>query len=299
MATRIALPARVPIGRVNVGGQTLMVYATEDWSRAIRVVVDNVNAVEAGLTASQISFIPSGGIAATTVKTAIEELDTEKQPKDATLTAVAGVTTAADKLIYWTGVDTAATTDFSAFARTMLDDANAAAARTTLGLGTAATANSADFQPADSELTAIAGLVSAADRLPYFTGAGTAALATFTAAGRALVDDADAAAQRATLGLGTIATQAANNVAITGGAIDNTPIGATAANTGKFTSVESTSYVKTASTTVGSLPAAATAGAGARHFVTDATATTFLSVVAGGGANKVPVVSDGASWLIG
>ena len=34
-------------------------------------------------------------------------------------------------------------------------------------------------------------------------------------------------------------------------------------------------------------------------FVTDATATTFLSTVAGGGANKVPVVSDGTNWLIG
>lgn len=55
----------------------------------------------------------------------------------------------------------------------------------------------------------------------------------------------------------------------------------------------------TGSTTVASLPSAATAGVGARSFVTDATATTFLSTVAGGGANKVPVVSDGTNWLIG
>ena len=63
--------------------------------------------------------------------------------------------------------------------------------------------------------------------------------------------------------------------------------------------VISGSYVKTPSTTVASLVSAATAGAGARAFVTDATATTFLSTVAGGGSNKVPVVSDGTNWLIG
>lgn len=59
------------------------------------------------------------------------------------------------------------------------------------------------------------------------------------------------------------------------------------------------SYVQTPSMKVTNLPSAATAGAGARAFVTDATATTFLSTVAGGGSNKVPVVSDGTNWLIG
>jgi len=55
----------------------------------------------------------------------------------------------------------------------------------------------------------------------------------------------------------------------------------------------------TGAQTIAQLPAAATAGAGARSFVTDATATTFLTTVTGGGANKVPVVSDGTNWLIG
>lgn len=36
-----------------------------------------------------------------------------------------------------------------------------------------------------------------------------------------------------------------------------------------------------------------------RGMVTDATATTFGSTVAGSGANVVPVVSNGANWIIG
>ena len=49
--------------------------------------------------------------------------------------------------------------------------------------------------------------------------------------------------------------------------------------------------------TVATLPAAGHPGA--RNIVTDANATTFASVVAGGGSNKVPVYDDGTNWRIG
>lgn len=51
--------------------------------------------------------------------------------------------------------------------------------------------------------------------------------------------------------------------------------------------------------TVAGLPTAAAAGQGARRMVTDANATTFASVVAGGGTNIVPVYSTGTDWRIG
>jgi len=64
---------------------------------------------------------------------------TDAQPLDATLTALAGVTTSANQLIYATASDTFVATALTAFGRGLIDDADAAAGRTTLGLGTLAT----------------------------------------------------------------------------------------------------------------------------------------------------------------
>lgn len=55
---------------------------------------------------------------------------------DSGLDSIASLTTAADKMIYTTGADTYAVTPITAFGRSILDDADAAAVRTTLGLGT-------------------------------------------------------------------------------------------------------------------------------------------------------------------
>ncbi len=74
-------------------------------------------------------------------------------------------------------------------------------------------------------LSALHGLTPAADRLPYYTGASTAALATFTAYGRTLVAAADAPAAQTALGLGTLATLSTVGTAqITNNAVDNTKI---------------------------------------------------------------------------
>lgn len=133
--------------------------------------------------------------------------------------------------------------DITAAGKALLDDSAASDQRTTLGLGTIATQNSnnvtitggsissitdltvadggtgasdasgartnlglvigTNVQAYDAELAAIAGLTSAADKGIQFTGSGTAGTYDLTTAGKALLDDADAATQRTTLGVGT------------------------------------------------------------------------------------------------
>ena len=91
---------------------------------------------------------------------------------------------------------------------------DAGTARTNLGL-----AIGTNVQAYDAGLQSISGLTTTADRMIYTTASDVYAVTTLTAAGRAILDDADAATQRNTLGLGSIATQSAASVSITGGSI--------------------------------------------------------------------------------
>jgi hypothetical protein len=78
----------------------------------------------------------------------------------------------------------------------------ASGARTNLGL-----AIGADVQAYDAALASIAGLTTASGQIIYTTASDTYATSTITAAGRAILDDADASAQRTTLGLGSLAVK--------------------------------------------------------------------------------------------
>lgn len=74
-------------------------------------------------------------------------------------------------------------------------------------LETAAAIINAEPAYADPGLLALTGNTPEANKLPYYTGAGSSSLATLTSYARSLLSAADAATARTTLGLGTAATQ--------------------------------------------------------------------------------------------
>lgn len=149
--------------------------------------------------ANEVRPIVAGGTGAATAAAARTALGlaigTDVQAFDAGLTSLAALGSAADKYLYTTAADTWAEGDITSFARTILDDADAATVRTTLSLvpGT-------NVQAYDAGLASIAGLTTLADRMIYTTASDTYAVTTLTSFARTLLDDTTAGAALTTLG---------------------------------------------------------------------------------------------------
>ena len=117
----------------------------------------------------------------------------------------------------------------------------------------------------------------------YVKGAGTSALTASST-----IPNTDIT------GLGTMSTQNANSVAVTGGAIDGTTIGATTASTGAFTTVSASGVITstvttgTAPFTVASTTQVANLNAATAGTAGSATTATTATNLAGGVASQIP-----------
>lgn len=254
---------------------------------------------------------------------------------DQTLAALAAANWALDTIAIGTGADTVGQVSFAAntfpakastgnlvakaitdFGLSLVDDANAAAGRATLGLGTAATQNTGT-SGANVPLLNAANTWGATQTFKLDSDAnwlvisenltnGTSSLAGFrTVSDTAIQSFQSHASSRTTSRFGETLggwneffSFAGNGLIVgTFGAVPLV-LGTNSAMAVKIDSSQVTTIKKLLTTTytVAGLP---TGAAGMRAFVTDANATTFASVVAGGGANGVPVYHDGTNWRIG
>ena len=123
--------------------------------------------------------VDHGGTGASTASAARTNLGvaigSDVQAYDAGLASIAGLTTAADKMVYTTGSDTYAVTSLTEIGRNILDDADAAAVRSTIG---AQAAGSYAASGSNSDITELTGLSTDLSVSQGGTGA-----STFTASG--------------------------------------------------------------------------------------------------------------------
>lgn len=264
----------VVTGTLEVSGSTTL--NALDVSSAFNV--EGVSSFNDTVTLATPLAVTSGGTGGNTAANARTALGvvigTDVQAYHANLAALAGLSFIADRLPYGNGTGTLALATFTSFGRSLIDDADAAAARSTLGLGALSllgTINGSNWSGADlavvdggtgasdasgartnfglvigtnvqaynANLAALAGLSIIGDTVPYGSGSGTMALTAFTAVGRTLAGLANAAAGRTALGL-VIGTDVA---AVTSPTFAGAPLAPTAAAGTATTQLATTAFV--------------------------------------------------------
>lgn len=169
----------------------------------------------------------------------VDDLGVTVQDQGDNLDAISGLTSAADRMPYFTGAGTAAVTTLTSFARDLLADANAPNMRATLGVEIGTDVQSAgdyltpsnigtSVQAHDDNLDALGNITGEANFLPYFTGLGAMTATVLSPAARTVLDDTDTTTMRTTLGVSIGSDVQAYDANLTAWAAKTVPSGTVA-----------------------------------------------------------------------